>query len=287
MNATITYDPALAGQQYQGTPGAAYYLALPVDGGTQYQLADNARVTLTGHRCELGNTYLLTTGGQWIATFPDQYGDDQWAPLGITASVPAKSSAQAQRLVDTIIRNNRHILQQNLVCARFAHHLTQDERATLYGLQMRLAERDQALAEQGLVSGITTGTPTGYKELQPWLERFMASGGVGLVVSTATIVVACVVVASLATAAWFAFKAYAAQSDDDVRYSDQLTRTLASKLTDEEYRQLLDETRGIVTRARLKASFSSAGGLLKWALIGTAAWLVWDKFLKPQTPKGA
>ena len=102
MNATITYDPALAGQQYQGTPGAAYYLALPVDGGTQYQLADNARVTLTGHRCELGNTYLLTTGGQWIATFPDQYGE----PVGaMTLAEPQRHEQRsAYDMIITWIR---------------------------------------------------------------------------------------------------------------------------------------------------------------------------------------
>ena len=76
-----------------------------------------------------------------------------------------------------------------------------------------------------------------------------------------------VVVASLGAAAYFAYKAMYKESRDDVKFSDDLTRKLTSKLTDEEYNELVEETQGIVTKAKITTSLSNTGAILKWGLI--------------------
>jgi hypothetical protein len=98
------------------------------------------------------------------------------------------------------------------------------------------------------------------------MERLMNSDGVGIA-TWAVVVIAAVVIASLSTAAYFAYKYYASEAEKDVKYSKELTKILTEKLTPEEYQQLLNETKGIVTKARI---MQSIGGLSKYLLIGGA-----------------
>lgn len=184
------------------------------------------------------------------------------------------SQAQAQSLVDRIIENNKLIVSCNLLCARFAYRLTGEEKQLLYDLQSRLQERNDRLVQDGYCQQMQTSTPAGYSKLESYMQSFMAGGGVGLVISTSTIIVSAVVVASLATAAYFAYKYLYDQSNQDVRYSKQLTRTLQERLTAQEYQQLLDETQGIVTKAKIRTMVAGTGNLFKYALIGTGLyWL--------------
>lgn len=183
--------------------------------------------------------------------------------------VPVKqySVSTSQNLVNGIISNNKYILSNNLLCARFANKLTKEERKILYGLQNNLRTRNNALIEDGILADVQEGTPEGYSLLGPYLDSFMASPGIGVVVSTTAIVVTAVVTAALATAAYFAYKYYHNQSASDVKYSKQLTETLLSRLTEEEYKQLLNETQGIVTKSKIKQHLSLIGSGLKTLLI--------------------
>ena len=100
--------------------------------------------------------------------------------------------------------------------------------------------------------------------------------GVGVVITTtAVIVVSCIVLASLATAAYFAYKAFAAESERDVEFSDELTQILISRLTPEEYEMLRTETAGIVTKARLGERFFGMFNFVKWLLIGAAGYVIY------------
>ena len=164
----------------------------------------------------------------------------------------------------------------NLFCARFSSRLTEDEKATLYNLQKRLEERNNRLVQDGYVAQIQVSQAYGYNALNKSLTAFMATSGVGLVVSTTAIVVSCVVIAALATAAYFAYKYYYEQSAKDVKYSDSLTKTLMSKLTEEEYNQLMEETQGIVTRATLRARLGSSFSIARLALIAVGAYALYN-----------
>ncbi len=242
---------------------ANYYIGLPEVGGSTVYTADKGiSVTCTGYytgqNASIGNMQrywlLQTTGNLWILC--DTQGTSDWLLTENSTKISGKSQSQAQAFVNTIISNNRHILSNNLLCARFADRLTKKEQTTLYNLQYRLQERNSSLQNDSLVTNQHTGTPAGYKELQSYLSAFMNGEKIGVVWS-AVIIISAVVIASLSTAAWFAYKYYAAQSEDDVKYSDELTKTLLSKLTEEEYNQLMAETKGIVTKATIKARLGS------------------------------
>lgn len=224
-------------------------------------------VLLSGYtyQAEKGTTMYATTTGAYIDIA------DGWT---WTRSV-TYSRSQAQAQVDKIIRNNKKIIEHNLLCARYASKLSTTERKTLYGLQSRLMERNEALQNYGLCTNIETSYPRGYAELEQYMTTFMASSGVGLA-TWVVVVVAATIVASTATAAYFAYKYYADQSERDVKFSEDLTRTLTSKLTEEEYQQLLAETKGIVTKARIKQSLSSVSGLIGYALMGVGAYMLYN-----------
>ena len=235
-----------------------------LQGGITYGLGDDGRFRGVGIDEKLER--VVTTG--WYLTRSDgapmfqimgnEYIQlsDGWRESGYGYT----DNKNGQKYVNTIISANKRIIAHNLFCARFADHLSADEKKTLYELQQRLTARNNSLLNDGIVSDIKTDYPAGYQRLQSYLDRFMASGGVGSL--TVTIVVAAVVVASLSTAAYFAYKYYAQEAERDVRYSDELTAVLMDRLTDEEYQQLLNETQGIVTKARIKQSLSSSSGWL-------------------------
>lgn len=219
-----------------------------------------------------GSLMLQTVSGGYISLTDTEC---NWQE--VTGSAYRYSQKQAQALVDKIIKNNKVIVSNNLLCARYADRLTVSQRQRLYELQNRLMERNQSLTKGGLVQNVQTSYPAGYAELAPYMERFMASGssGIGAISVTAIVVISAIVIASLSTAAYFAYKRYADQSELDVKYSKELTAVLAQKLTEEEYNQLLQETKGIVTKARIKQSLSNYGSLLKWGLIAAGGLLLW------------
>lgn len=187
---------------------------------------------------------------------------------GVSKSNATYTQAQAQNIVNGIIRNNQYILNNNLLCARFANKLTKEQRKILYNLQKRLQERDTALREGEVFSQMGEGYPEGYSEFSSELESFMSNPGIGVVISsTAILIISATVVASLSTAAYFAYKAYYEESKNDVKYSKQLTQTLQNKLTEQEYQQLLQETAGLLTKQRISQQIASIGGNLKNLLL--------------------
>ena len=216
------------------------------------------RVALTGYSTESkkGAVGYQTTGGYWIIL------SEGWQHVG-TAPIAKYSDTQAQKLIDKIIKNNKIIISNNLLCARYANKLSEDQRQQVRSLQSRLQARNNALQAEGLTTDVQTSYPAGYAELSAYLDALMAGESIGIAVSTiAWIVIACVVVAGLGTAAYYAYKALAEESEQDVKYSKELTATLVSKLTPEEYQQLLDETKGIVTKSRIKTLLKGEGTML-------------------------
>lgn len=271
------FNSTYAGRYYSMPGGTLYDL---VEGGhfsgvsTVYLgKGSGATVLLTGDYLDAynGDRMYLTTDGKWIDL------SEGWTWVKSVTY----SRTDAQKQVDTIIRNNKKILEHNILCARYADKLSTSERQTLYNLQTRLMARNEALQDKELLTGVKTSFPVGYVELQDYMTKFMSSGGVGLA-TWVVVVVAATVIASTATAAYFAYRYYASESERDVKYSEELTRTLTSKLTEEEYQQLLNETKGIVTKARIKQSLSNYSSLLGYALIGVGAYMLFDFFGRKQ-----
>lgn len=271
----MTFDAKYAGHVYGMVNGEVYVLRQ--DGRFAYAGAYDGRmvtVTLTGYcaTSTSGNIGYQTIGGGYI------FLKDGWQDMGM-AAIMQYSQSQAQALVNKIINNNKVIIQNNILCARFADKLTADEKQQLYDLQTSLQERNAAIQAQGVCTNIQTSYPQGYVYLQSYLDTFMASGGVGI--STAVIIIiSAVVIASLSTAAYFAYKSYADQSEKDVKYSKELTQILTSRLTEEEYKQLLAETKGIVTKARIKQTLSTTSNIIWIGLAAVGGYFIYSAYKK-------
>lgn len=213
-----------------------------------------------------GSTMYQTDENTWIDLTDGWQRDEQ---------VEIYNQAQAQSYVTRMIDNNKQILMNNLLCARFSYRLTDEQKSELYSLQERLQTRNDRLLRDGLVTNIQSSQAYGYNALNSYLTSFMASG-IGLVISTTAIVISCVVIGAVATAAYFAYKYYYEQSAKDVKFSDKLTRTLVSKLTEEEYNQLLQETQGIVTKASIRSRLGASFDFFKYGLIGMGIFAVYQ-----------
>lgn len=260
-------------QEYDGRIAVALEGAQVQDGnGGLWDANAGDSATCTGYVYRESNVHLLqTTSGFYVMQNVNR---PTWE-LREGKKVAEKSERQAQAVVDKMIANNRHILQNNLFCARFAYKLSNQEKQRLYNLQYRLEERDALLKNDTFIRTATTSSPAGYSALLPYLKQVMNrwnNGEVGIVITTtALIIISAIVVASVATAAYFAFKSYAEESAEDVKFSDDLTKTLMTKLTPEEYDQVKQETKGIVTKARLKERLRSSS---KYIMLGAAAIVV-------------
>lgn len=265
----MQYNSNIAGRMYELPNGAVYDWNTTGRMAAAYYSAGTYRVVLTGYSEVIpsGVTMYMVVGGGYIDL------NDGWQLVG-TSNVPVKSVTEAQMQVNLLIERNKHILQNNLLCARYADRLTDDQRTLLYELQSRLEVRNNRLVEDGLCTSLTKSYPKGYADLSNYLTAFMAryNGGIGSV--AVTIIVTAVVIAATATAAYYAYRYYAEQALRDVKYSDELTKILTSKLTPEEYELLRKETAGMVTKQKVLSSIGAYGNILTWAALAVGGvWL--------------
>lgn len=267
----MTFNATYQGRVYSMRNGIEY--SLRPDGKFAAAWAEQDRtvqVTLTGYK-EIGasgKTGYQTKSGGYI------FLEDGWEMIG-TVAVAQYSQTAAQALVNKIIKNNEQILRCNLLCARYASKLTEAQRSDVRNLQSRLQARNNALQAGGLTERIMTGYPKEYAELSGYLEALMAGETIGVAVSTIVwIVISCAIVAGLGTAAYYAYKNLADESEQDVKFSESLTKTLTSKLTDEEYQQLLSETKGLLTKAKVKTLVRTLFSP-KWLIVAAVGGFVW------------
>lgn len=250
----MNFDEKIAGTQYIYT--AEY--STPLDGNKSIKKGDI--LTLSGWKN--GQAYYTVEYPEW--------------PITLSSTLTYYSSAQkvsretAQKVVDGVINNNKIIFENNLFCARFSSRLTPEEMDVLYNLQKRLEERETKLREADLFSAMEEAKIKGYSNLQPYLQDFMTkyeSGQIGLVISTTVaIIVVAIVLASVATAAYYAYKSSYTESLQDVKWSNQLTKTLTERLSEEEFNQLKKETAGIVTKTKIYSSLGTSKKIIGWIM---------------------
>lgn len=258
----MTFEATYSGAVMRGT-GAVY--TLRPDGkfaGTSAELDSSAvsySVVLTGYVVvsAKGSKGYQTTSGHYIIL------SEGWEKVGVQP-IMRYSQSQAQAIVNQIIKNNQIIACNNLICARYANLLTADQQAQVRELQNNLQARNNTLQSGGMLTDIKVSYPEGFSELAPYLDKLMAGEAVG-VASWLVIVIAATVIASLSTAVYFACKYLASESERDVKFSKSLTAALTQKLTPEEYQQLLNETKGIATKTRIRQLISSNAGWFAWA----------------------
>lgn len=245
-------------------------------GGSQ-GVSIGTNVTLTGlymYYTDDGFLYYYTKSGSAIILIDRSnniYTWDGWQPNGYGTKSPTYSDRQAQSLVKAIINNNITILQNNLVCARFANKFTSSQQQTIVKLNKRMEERNKALENDGLCNNIQTSYPSGYAVYEDYLQNLINRQNVGMA-AWLIVVIAATIITGLGTAAYLVYKKYYDESESDVKYSKQLMAILAEKLTPEEYEQLKRETQGIVTKAKIKqaAKGYTSAILIAAAIVGGA-----------------
>ena len=262
------YKQELVGARLQ-VPSESVYI---YDGEYMRNVSVSENGKATYQQIVLTGWYLSRSTGQFCQTTGGEYYQFNSAEveknyLGETSIYATPSQAQAY--VNGIIEANKTILENNLLCARFADKFTKSQRADLWNLQTALEIRNQALLRDGLCKNQVQSYPQGYNRLNAYLVAFMDEpkmSGIGSV--TLTIVAAAVVIASLGTAAFFAYRYYYEEALKDVKFSNELTAVLKSKLTDEEYAQLEKETAGMITKATITAKAGTTFGWLKYIAFG-------------------
>lgn len=269
----MTFDATYQGKVYAMTGGIVYSLIGGYFKGVGVDL-NTPRVALTGYTATSarGSVGYQTTSGEYIIL------SEGWQQVG-TVPIMKYSTTQAQAQVNKIIKNNRIIICNNLLCARYASKLTEEQQAEVRTLQNRLMSRNDALKDAGLTTGVQTSYPAGYAEFESYLDALMQGEPIG-VATWVVVVIAATVLAATATAAYFAYKNLADESERDVKYSKDLTRTLTSKLTEEEYQQLLNETKGLLTKAKIKSLVRGSWDTIKYLLIGGACAYAAYRYIK-------
>lgn len=214
-------------------------------------------VVLTGYAylsLRKDDGYFLTTTGLYVCinlqseeTVKKNWSVERLAPV-------QKYTAQdTQEVINKLIANNKRIYENNLLCARYASLLTENERSTLKLLQERLELRNEELSNPTFIKSNNAETPSGYATFVPYLEALMNESNAGVGSITLAIIITAVVTATaIGGAGYYLYKRLYEQSAEDVKFSDELTKILTDKLTDEEFAQLKQETQGIVTKAKLK-----------------------------------
>ena len=265
------YDERYSGIKLVAQNDQAQLQTVGQDGGGSVEFMKKGNwVTLTGYyvwHTNPDNLYFQTTLGNWYAVV----NKTDWSNAG-TVTLPHYSRDEVQAMINAMLANDRRIVENNLFCARYANKLTDKEKKAVVTLQRRVMERQDALKSQGFVNDLKYAQTEGYAEFAPYLERLMNSG-IGF--AWGVFLVWCFVIAATAGACYFVYRDFFAQSKDDVKWSDQLTKTLKDKLTPEEYAQLERETQGIVTRVKIQERFKGVGkGLLYGGIILGAALLI-------------
>lgn len=284
----MQYDETMRGAQivYRPTDGAEQAATDFRNSGTVYNIPNGARFIMTGYYWVVdGYAWIQTADGYYVSAHYNSGRIDNWQiNTDVTKRIPVYSQTQAQALVQKIINNNKEITRCNILCARYADRFTREQLALIKELQNRVIARNKALQDEGLTENVKTGYPEEYAELSSYLDKIMTDGSIG-VATWVVVVIAATVIAATATAAYFAYKNLAEESERDVKYSKELTRTLTSKLTDEEYQQLLNETKGMLTKTKIKSLVRGGWDTFKYLLIGgVCAYIAYDvtKYYKQQ-----
>ena len=264
----IGFDATYQGKVYAMQGGIVYELRNGVFYGVGVS-ANTPQVALTGNTAtsKRGTVGYQTTSGKYIVL------SEGWQFVG-NAPIMRYSQSAAQALVQTIIENNKTITRCNCLCARYAGSFSQEQLAQIKALQERVMARSKALQDSGLTENVKTGYPEEYAELSPYLQKIMDDESIGIA-TWVVVVIAATVIAATATAAYFAYKSIAEESERDVKFSKELTASLVNKLSPEEYQQLLNETKGMLTKSKIKSLVRGGWGALQYVAMAAGAYAIY------------
>jgi len=276
--------------QYIGSESPTlYYFNSTINNAYAIIYPSNSIFTLTGYYVlnPYFNYYFYQTveGGMfWLEMYADR-----WANIGkVVLTIPVDFEIKNVDYLNGTLANNARIYENQLFCAFAAiklagrGKLTQKEFNTLSTLQTRLEERNNTVLTSGFATNIQESYPEGYINLKQYLKDFSKIDisklpNIGSL--TGYIIVAAVTIVAMATVAYFLWKKLYDESKQDVKFSDDLTKVLKSKLTEEEWNQLVKETAGMITKTKINEKVKSVGNMT--ATLAVAGILALLFILKP------
>jgi len=188
----------------------------------------------------------------------------------------------AQAMLNKLVESDKNIYTTLVKLApvvkqlRSANMIDNNTLSLYKALLQRLYERQQAFVKTKLVK-YQTGQLKGYdKEKQDLTEVWEAIGLAPLVIG---IIIGVVVIASAATACYYAFKPNYEDSKADFVLSKQLDETLKKKLTSEEYAQLHKEGEKNVDDAYNTGKSEGKVSLVTKIIAFAGAFWAVDKFI--------
>lgn len=280
MNYQLKYEESYVGARLSVAKDGAQIMDNLWSHGTQYKLKVGYSFVLTGWAYYDGQytNYLQTTDGLYIPINTYDGTQNNWTIQQNAVTIRKYTDSDAQYQINKIIKNGESIIRNNLLCARYADRFTKEQRAQIKSLQLRLQARNEALQAGGFVEDVRTGYPQEYAELSGYLDRLMKDESIG-VASWVVVVIAATIIAGMGAAIYFTVKHLAEESEKDVKFSKELTASLVNKLTEEEYQQLLDETKGLLTKSKIKGLIGGSSLVIEVAIAAVAGYTIY-KFIK-------
>jgi len=205
------------------------------------------------------------------------------------------SKSGAEQLVNDLIKNNKTIFENNLLCAGMISKMEAngeivpvDRRNQLYILQNRLQARNQKILNSAFIDTKKTAQPDGFIQYAPQLNQFMNNPGIGIVPVVAYIVVAVIFGLLVSALIYLIFKPDYTDSKSDLVVSADLTKALAT-LSPEARAGVLQDLNGQVDKAYVQGKTDGSGAsLLKTGMylgLGFLGFQIIDRssLLKPKS----
>lgn len=245
--------------------------------------AGNGKYKIVSVNFKAGTTVLLTGRaiefGDGKIAFQIRYGDKGWGYIleenmndwRYHSLVNHSETDSVQKAVNEILKNNQHILENNLLCARMISlydkkgiAVPKEHRQLLYNLQARLQNRNTEIKKQA--TEVQEAQSPNFNGYGTDLQNFMQNPKIGLIISTTlAIVIIAVLVILTGTTAYLLFDKFRSESKQDIKYSDELTLELKKYLPADVYNQLIKENKANADQFNKIIDKASGKGMLKTA----------------------
>lgn len=219
--------------------------------GVEFGVNAGTIATLTGRAKWLADgRYLLQVSylNSW-GYIDNKYMSD-WRYVNL---INTSETYSAQNSLNELIKNNMHILENNLACARIIDELKRDGRLIpsqhkqkLYDLHYRLLNRDQELKKSNAITEFKEGTSPTLGRYGQQLYDFMTNPRIGEIVITTTVAVITIatIIVFVGATTWLLINRMNKESRVDFKYSDELLADLIKYLPPEVRNKLFAENKG-------------------------------------------
>jgi len=193
---------------------------------------------------------------------------------------------KAQSLMNKLLSNNKHILENNLLCARIISicennniEISTQIRSDLFKLQGRLQVRNKEIADCSFIDIKKTETTNDFSIYNKDLENFTSSPKIGIAPVVVGIIVYVVVPLLVSAILYLLFFRSKNESDLDIKYSDDLLSNLKKFLQEDVFNQLMEKKEKNAKRISEVSSGNTWIKTIKLIAVGYIGYTVVDKIM--------